>query len=241
MTSGSPWRGNRGTTTTRRGLECWNVAPSIFPLFPLPRRLHRPNLCQGPGIAPCLWKNPRRATTSWWRTLWPLNALLSRNPRVPMSGVENHPCLVVESPKLTEGRAGTESPVPMSGTKDRPSLMDDSPVMPKVHNLCWGRGNPVEGGSATLRMNLVSPPTTISPMEGPQPRVLPNLGGRFQRLQRARSLFLLPIRESNHPWWFMSDHNILWWRSPHRDRRSLMLLVLFPFRRHPASRLTSST
>ena len=46
MTSGSPWRWNRGTTMRRRRLECWNVAPSIIPLFPLPRRLQRPNLCQ---------------------------------------------------------------------------------------------------------------------------------------------------------------------------------------------------
>ena len=40
-----------------------------------------------------------------------------------------------------------------------------------------GGGNLVEGGSATLPINLVSPPSTISPMEDPQPRVLPNLGG----------------------------------------------------------------
>ena len=69
---------------------------------------------------------------------------------VPMSGVENHPCLVVDFPEPTEGRTGTESPVPMSGTKDRPSLVDDSPALPKVNNLCWGAGNLVEGGSATL-------------------------------------------------------------------------------------------
>ena len=81
MTSGSPGRWDRGTTTGRRRLECRNVMNSIIPLFPLPRRLHRPNLCEGPGIAPCLWKNPRRPTTSWWRTLKPLSALLWRNPR----------------------------------------------------------------------------------------------------------------------------------------------------------------
>ena len=95
---------------------------------------------------------------------------------VPMSGVKDRPCLVVESPEPTEDRAGTTSPVPMSGTKGRPSLVDDSPSMPKVHNLCWGGGNPVEGGSATLPINLVSPPTTTSPTEDPQPRVLPNWG-----------------------------------------------------------------
>ena len=93
---------------------------------------------------------------------------------VPMSGVKNRPCLVVESPEPTEDRAGTTSPVPMSGTKDRPSLLDDSPAMPKVNNLCWGGGNQVEGGSATLPINLVSPPTNTSPTEDPQ---LPNWGG----------------------------------------------------------------
>ena len=93
---------------------------------------------------------------------------------MPMSSVKNRPCLVVESPQPTEDRAGTTSPVPMSGTRDRPSLVDDSPAMPKVNNLCWGGGNPVEGGSATLPKNLVSPPTTTSPTEDPQ---LPNSGG----------------------------------------------------------------
>ena len=96
--------------------------------------------------------------------------------RVP-SGVKDRPCLVVESPEPTEDRAGTTSPVPMSGTKHRPSLLDDSPATPKVNNLCLGGGNPVEGGTATLRINLVSPPTTTSPTEDPQPQVLPNWGG----------------------------------------------------------------
>ena len=64
MTSGSPWRWSRGTTMRRRRLECWNVMNSIIPLFPLPRRLHLLNLCQGPGIAGCLWMNPRPPTTS---------------------------------------------------------------------------------------------------------------------------------------------------------------------------------
>ena len=159
---------------------------------------------------------------------------------VPMSGVKNRPCLVVESPEPTEDRAGTTSPVPMSGTKDRPSLVDDSPAMPKVNNLCWGGGNPVEGSSATLPINLVSPPTNTSPTEDPQ---LPNRGGGIQRLQRDRSLFLLPIREPNHLWWFMSHHSILWWTRPRPQRRCRILLVLFPLRRHPATArwLTSST
>ena len=93
---------------------------------------------------------------------------------VPMSGVKNRPCLVVESPEPTEDRVGITSPVPMSGTKDRPSLVDDSLAMPKVNNLCWVGGNPVEGGSATLPINLVSPPTNRSPTEDPQ---LPIWGG----------------------------------------------------------------
>ena len=93
---------------------------------------------------------------------------------VPMSGVKNRPCLVVESPEPTEDQAGTTSPVPMSRTNDRPSLVDDSPAMPKVNNLCWGQGNPVEGGSATLPINLTPPPTTTSPTEDPKPPILPH-------------------------------------------------------------------
>ena len=81
MTNGSPWRWNSRTTMRSRRLECWNKGPFNIPLFPLPRRLHRLNLCQGPGITPCLWKNPRHPTTSWWRTLRPLSALLWRNLR----------------------------------------------------------------------------------------------------------------------------------------------------------------
>ena len=45
---------------------------------------------------------------------------------VPMSGVKERRCLVVESPEPTEDQAGTTSLVPMSGRKDRPSLVDDS-------------------------------------------------------------------------------------------------------------------
>ena len=174
MTSGSPWRWNRGTTMRRRRLECWNVMNSIIPLLPLPRRLHLLNLCQGPGIAPCfLEESPAPHYVTVEDSPAPQFIVVEESP-VPMSGVKNRPCLVVESPEPTEDRAGTTSRVPMSGTKDRPSLVDDSPAMPKVNNLCWGGGNPVEGGSATLPINLVSPPTNTSPTEDPQP---PNLGG----------------------------------------------------------------
>ena len=93
---------------------------------------------------------------------------------VPMSSVKDRPCLVVESPEPTEDRAGATSPVPMSGMKDRLSLVDDSPAVPKLNNLCWGGGNPVDGGSATLPINSFSPPSTTSPMEDRQPRVLPD-------------------------------------------------------------------
>ena len=96
---------------------------------------------------------------------------------VPMSGVKDRLCLVVESPESTEDRAGTTSPVPMSGTKDRPSLVDDSPAVPKVYNACWVGGDPVEGGSATLLIDLGSPPSTTCPMEDREQRVLPNWGG----------------------------------------------------------------
>ena len=99
--------------------------------------------------------------------------VLEESP-VPMSGVNYRPCLVVHSPEPTEDRAGATSPLPMSGTKDCPSLVDDSPAVPKVNNLCWGGGNPVEGGSATLPINLVSPTSNTSAMEDPPPRVLPN-------------------------------------------------------------------
>ena len=108
---------------------------------------------------------------------------------VPMSGVKNRPCLVRESPEPTEDGARTTSPVPMSGTKNRPSLVDDSPAMPKVNNLCWGGGNPVEGGSATLPINLISPPTTTSPREDPQ---LPNWGGGSRGCNRIGACFCVP-------------------------------------------------
>ena len=86
---------------------------------------------------------------------------------MPMSGVTDRPCLVVESPEPTEDRAATTSPVPMSGTKDRPSLVDDSPAVPKVNDLFWGGESPVERGSATLPINLVSLPSTTFSMEDP--------------------------------------------------------------------------
>ena len=116
---------------------------------------------------------------------------------MPMSGVKDRPCLVVQSPAPTEDPAGTTSPMPMSGTKDHASLVDDSPAVPKVNNLCSEGGNPVEGGSATLPIKLVPPPSTTSPMADPQPRVLPNRGGGgIKRLQRARSLFCFPSANS---------------------------------------------
>ena len=52
-------------------------------------------------------------------------------------------------------------------------------------------------------------------------------------LQRAHSLFLLGMRKSNHIWWFMSHRNILRLTNPHRHKRSQILLVFFPLRRHP--------
>ena len=99
---------------------------------------------------------------------------------VPMSGVKDRPCLVVQFPEPTEDRAGTTSSVPMSGTKDHPFLVHDSTAVPKVNNLCWGGRNPVEGGSATLPINLLSPPLTTSLMGDPQPRALPNLWEGFR-------------------------------------------------------------
>ena len=158
---------------------------------------------------------------------------------VPMSDIKDHPCLVVESAEPTEDRAGTISPLPMSGTKDGPSQVDDSLAVPKVNNLCWGGENLVEGGSATLPINFVSPPSSTFPMEDPQPRVLPNFGGGIQRLQRARNLLLLPICRSNHLRWFVSHRNILSWTNQHCHARNRTLLVLSPLLHHPARGLTS--
>ena len=107
----------------------------------------------------------------------------------PMSGVKDRPCLVVESPEPTEDRAGTTSPVPMSGTKDRPSLVDDSPAMPKVNNLCCRGGNPVEGGSATLPINLVSPPQLHLLRRTPNCGYCPILGGDPEVATGSESVF----------------------------------------------------
>ena len=82
----------------------------------------------------------------------------------------------------------------MSGTKDRPSLVYDSPAMPKVHNLCWGAGNLLEGGSATLPINLVSPPTTTSPMEDPEPWVLLNWRGNPEVATGSETVFASHLR-----------------------------------------------
>ena len=99
----------------------------------------------------------------------------------PMSGVKDRPVFVEESPPT--------SPVPMSGTNDRPSLVDESPAVPMVGNLCWGGENPLEGGSATLPINLVSPPTTASRMEEPQSRAIPNWGGAPEATTGAKHVF----------------------------------------------------
>ena len=112
---------------------------------------------------------------------------------VPMSGVKNRPCLVVQSLEPTEDRASTTCPVPVSGTKVQPSLVDDSLAGPKVNNLCLGGGeNPVERGSATLPINFVSPPATTIPVEDPQPRVLPHLGGGSRGCNGLGALFCFP-------------------------------------------------
>ena len=86
----------------------------------------------------------------------------------------------------------TTSPVPMIGTKGRPSLVDDSPTVLKVNNLCWGGENLVEGGSATLPINLVPPPSTTFPMEDPQSRVLPNWGGGSRGCNGLGACFCFP-------------------------------------------------
>ena len=93
---------------------------------------------------------------------------------VRMSCIKDRTCLIVESPEPTEDRAGTTSLVPVSGTIDSASLLDDSPALPMVDNLCCEGANPVEGGSATLPINLVSTPRTTFTTEDLQPRVLSN-------------------------------------------------------------------
>ena len=136
----------------------------------------------------------------------PISVASPPAPPEPMSGTRNRHMLVEASPahhyirvvscrgisEPTEDRDGTTSPVPMSGTKDRPSLVDHSPAVPKVNNLCWGGGNPLEGGSATLQRNLVSPPSTTSPMEEPPSWVLPNFGGVSAGCNRVGACFCFP-------------------------------------------------
>ena len=164
--------------------------------------------------------------------------IVEQESQVPMSGIKNHQCLVVESPpNPTEDKARATSQVPRSGTRDRPSLVDDSPAVPKVSNPGWGAENRVEGGSETLPINLVSPPSTTFPMEDPQRQVLPHLGDP----EVARGLFLLAIRRSNHLPWLTSHHNILWWKNPHHHPRNRTLMVLSPLLRHPTWELTWNT
>ena len=99
----------------------------------------------------------------------------------------------------------------------------------------------MEGGSATLPINLVSPPTTTSPTEDPQPRVLPHWGGDPEVAAGSEPVFASHPRIQSLVVAHESPQVILWWTNPHRHLRSLMLLVLFPLHRHPASRLASST
>ena len=84
--------------------------------------------------------------------------IVAEESPVPMSGAKNRPCLVVESPELTEDGAGTTSPVPMSGEKDRPSLVDDSPAVPKVNSLCWWEEN---GGRFSNPLNTFCLPPQL--------------------------------------------------------------------------------
>ena len=100
--------------------------------------------------------------------------IVVQEPPVPMSRVKHRPCLVVQSlGKPADDRATTTSPVPISGKKDQPFLVDDPPAVPKVNNLCLGGENPLEGGSATHPINLVSPPSATVPVGDAEPRVLP--------------------------------------------------------------------
>ena len=101
---------------------------------------------------------------------------------MPMSGVKDRPCLVVESPERTEDRGGTTSPVPMSGTKHHQSLMDDSPAVPKVNNPCWG-GRKSGGGRLSNPPNGIGvSPLNYTSYGGPPTAVLPNFLGGIQRL-----------------------------------------------------------
>ena len=115
----------------------------------------------------------------------------------------------------------------------RPSLVDGFTAVPKVNNLRWGGGNPVEIGSATLPIKFVSPPSPTSPMEDLQPRVLPNQGGDPEVATGSELVFASHPRIQS-PMVVHESHNILCWMNPHRHHRSLILLVLFPLCRHPA-------
>ena len=158
-------------------MECWNVGPSIMPVFLLPHRLHRPNLCPGTRNRPLLVEeSPASHYIMVEDSLAPQYIVVDES-LVPMCGVKNRPCLVVESPEPTEDQATTTSPLPMSSTKDQRSLVDDSPAVLKVSNPCFGGENPVEGGSATLQIKLVSPPTTSFHVEDPHTQVVCNWSG----------------------------------------------------------------
>ena len=144
-----------------------SVASSPAPLEPM----------SGPGDRPMLVEESPLPHYIMVEDYLAPQCIVVQKSLVPMSGVKNPLCLVVESLEPTEDRAGYKSQVPMSGTKDPSSPVDDSAVVPKVDNLRWGGGNPVEGGSATLPESLVSPPSTTSPGEDPQSQILPNRGG----------------------------------------------------------------
>ena len=127
-----------------------SVAPSPAPPEPMSRTRNHPMLVE---------ESPAPHYTVVQDSAAPQYIVSEESP-LPMSGVKDRRCLIVESPQPMEERAGATLPVPMSGTKDGPSLVGDSPAVLKVDNLCWGGENPVETGSATLPINLVSPPST---------------------------------------------------------------------------------
>ena len=119
-------------------------------------------------------------------------------------------------------------------------------ILPRCRRLtiCGGGGGQSGGGRCSNSPNKLglSPLNYIS-YAGPPTAGTTQFWGGIQRLQRAWSLFLLPIRECGHLWWIMSRHNIFLLTSPRRHHRSRILVVLFPLRRHPAParRPTSST
>ena len=189
MTVGSPWRWNRGATMRSWGIGVLehrplhhspdSVASSPEPPAPMSGTRSSPMLVQESPAPHYIMVEDSRARLY----------IVVEEPPMPMSGVKYRPCLVPESPEPIQDRGGTKCTVPKSGTKDRPSLVDDSAAVPKVRNPCGGGENLVERGSATLPINLVSPPGTTFPVEGPQPRVLTGARGEIQRLQQARSRF----------------------------------------------------